>query len=409
MHLATRIAIRYALTFRSFHFITIISIISAVGIIVGTCALVCVMSIFNGFREFTEQQLTQIDPHIRISAARGASMDSADSIASVIESLEGVSAAVPNTQGRIAVLRRGNLQVAQLIGIDYSGLARLSAIPKSVIDGYYSGSVSEDTPSLLIGALLANNLQLAPRDTVSLVSPLLIESSIKSFRPSFGLRAAISGIFYCNAKEYDESYIYTDRRTANRLLSVSSNSANSIDIRLKDIENTESTKGKICDKFPELKAETWYDLHSDLYNIMKMERLSTFVVIGLIVMIAVFNIFASMTMTVVEKQRDIAVMKAIGARTSLIRRVYMTQGLLVGCISTVIGVGLGLALCYGQIRYGWIGLDGQKFIVEALPVAVDFGDVISTAVFSLVLSTLAAVFPARKAAESTIMQGIRNE
>lgn len=409
MHLATRIAIRYALTFRSFHFITIISIISAIGIIVGTCALVCVMSIFNGFREFTEQQLTQIDPHIRLSAARGTSVDAADSIARAIESTEGVRAAVPNTQGRIAVLRRGNLQVAQLIGIEYSGLARLSAIPKSIIDGFYSDRITEETPSLLVGALLANNLQLAPRDTVSLVSPLLIESSIKSFRPSFGVRAAVGGIFYCNAKEYDESYIYTDRQTANRLLSVASNSANAIDIRLVNIEKTESIKNSISKAFPDLRAETWYDLHSDLYNIMKMERLSTFVVIGLIVMIAVFNIFASMTMTVVEKQRDIAVMKTIGAKTSLIRRVYLTQGLLVGCISTIIGVGLGLALSYGQIRYGWIGLDGQKFIVDALPVSVDFGDVIATALFALLLSTIAAVFPARKAAESTIMQGIRNE
>lgn len=409
MHLATRIAIRYALTFRSFHFITIISIISAVGIIVGTCALVCVMSIFNGFREFTEQQLTQIDPHIRLSSSRGTFVEGADSIARVIESSGAVSAAIPNTQGRIAVLRRGNLQVAQLIGIDYFGLARLSAIPNSIIDGYYYDKLSEDTPSLLVGALLANNLQLAPKDTVSLVSPLLIESSIKSFRPSFGVKAAISGIFYSNAKEYDESYIYTDRLTANRLLSVPANTANAIDIRLKSIEKTESEKNSIQAIFPDLRAETWYDLHRDLYNIMRMERLSTFVVIGLIVMIAVFNIFASMTMTVVEKQRDIAVIKAVGAKTSLIRRIYLTQGLMVGCISTFIGIALGLFLCYGQIHYGWIGLDGQKFIIEALPVSVDTGDVIATAIFALLLSSLAAVFPARKAAETTIMQGIRNE
>jgi lipoprotein-releasing system permease protein len=312
-------------------------------------------------------------------------------------------------QGRIALLRRGNLQVAFLSGTDEQDFARVSSIPQSIIEGKYTLARTDSVPSLIIGALLANQLQLAPGDTVSLVSPLLIESSIKSFRPTLGVRAVVSGIFYCNGKEYDEGYIYSDLRLARALFSAPIGSASNVDVRMKSISDVGAMKRSLESKFPTCLVQTWYDLHSDLYNIMKMERLSTFVVIGLIVIIAVFNVFASLSMTVVEKQSDIGVMKAFGARSSLIQRIYITQGMIIGLFSTIIGVALGLALCWGQINFGWIKLDGEKYLINALPLTVDAIDVISTSLFALFLTAVAAIFPARRAAETVIMSAIRNE
>lgn len=409
MNLATRIARRYALTFRSFHFITIISIISAVGIVVGTCALVCVLSIFNGFRDFSEKQLTSFDPHVKVSPQKGNRLSSPDSLIEKIHAVEPAGVTAPIVAGRAALMRRGNLQTAYLSGADPDVFRKVSGISKTLVDGKLYSSSENSIPTITIGIVMSNNMQLVSGDTVTIISPLSIEKAVKTYNPDFGFKAVVSGVFYANNKEYDELYIYTDDLFARRVFGLSADKATDIDIRIADPDKSSELTEKLKLALPDLKIQDKFDLHADLYNVMKMERLGTFTVIGLIVMIAVFNVFASLSMTVVEKRRDIAILKTMGAEDSFIRRIYFSEGLMIGAFGAVVGTLLGVLLCLGQIHYGWIKLDSDKYLIDRMPVVLNYWDAIITVLFALAMTSAAAIVPATRAAKTRVMNAMRDE
>lgn len=409
MKFDTRIALRYIFSFGSFHFISIISFISFLGIVIGVAAIITATSVFNGFREFTENQLIGLDPHIRILPKNGAWLPGIDSLLKQLEDLKEIKAASPVIQGKLIAIKNKNLKLIVLNGVKSEDYSRVSGVEKSVIIGKFRLKDMFGLPMLCLGGGLCDQLRVLPGDSLKLVTLSDIESSVLTLSDKSSGTLKISGIFQTHNNEYDDSYGYTDFEEACHLLKVPPDNASFIDIRLKNLDEVPAISKEMQKRFPFCNTQTWYDLHKDLYNVMQLERVAVFIILSLIVLLAIFNILASISMTVIEKRKDIGILIALGSRTRDIRNIFLKEGILLGTIGTIFGTILGLGLCWGQMTYGWYKLSADKYLITAIPVSIHASDIILVVVISLVLSIVSGYFPSKTAAEATVVESLREE
>ncbi len=410
MPVSLLIAIRYIFTKRNFQFITIISIISIIGITVGVAALIIVMSIFNGFQELTEKQIVGYDPHIRISPKKGAWLNNIDSIIIPIQSNSEITSFAKVISGKVVGINNNIVQVFNLQGIEEDNSKFFNEVKKSIVLGKFKFQDNFGNPGIVIGAGLSDKLKVLPGDSLLIVSPKMVESSITSFKPYKSTKVIVMGIFQTNIQDFDYRDGFVLSNTAKKIFYSPSNSFSSLELRIKDSYSSFKIAKQLKSSLNQnLKIETWQDLNMDLYRIMKFERIAAFLILMLIIVLAVFNVLVSLTMTVVEKKSDISVLKAMGANSKMIRSIFLAEGSFIGIISTISGVLLGLGFCYGQIYYKWFAIDTNKYIIDAIPLSVDYNDVIIVIIVSLILSTLATLYPSLRAGKQEIAKGIRAE
>lgn len=408
LRLSLFIARRYLRSKHSLNFITVITSISIAGIMLGVAALIIVMSLFNGFQSLIDRFLIGFDPHIRISTATSDNTPSFSSWIQANDSLEavivnalqplGASQLAPVASGKMVCINGRSMQPFQLVGIEEARVDAVSGIRKTLVTGEFRLETSLQYVPLVMGASLADNLRLVVGDTVQLLSPNAIEAAITQAVQPKMIRGVIVGVFQSNTKEYDATQAYTSLTAARRLLKLPESAAQSIDIRLQDVQASNSAKTLLQQALPtRYRIETWFDLHRELYNVMRFERLAAFCVLFIIVLVAVFNIFASLSMTVAEKRAEIGMLKALGAPSSLIITIFFSHSLLVGLTGTVLGAVLGIGLCWGQMNFGWIALDTTRYVIPILPLYVEWQDVAIVCTLAMILALLAGFAPARQA------------
>jgi lipoprotein-releasing system permease protein len=159
----------------------------------------------------------------------------------------------------------------------------------------------------------------------------------------------------------------------------------------------------------DVKVLTWKELNKDLYNIMQMEKVAVFCVLSLILLIAIFNVFASLAMTVMEKKQEIAIFKAIGASDKFISKIYLYEGMFIGIIGTLIGLLIGILLVLGQDAFEWLKISSNTYLIDAIPVIINGYEIAIVCIFSLLLAFIATIYPAKKANQLIISQAIRSE
>jgi lipoprotein-releasing system permease protein len=183
-----------------------------------------------------------------------------------------------------------------------------------------------------------------------------------------------------------------------------------VEIRLRSISEAEDVQQKLQPLLGEsYRVSTWYDLHRDLYSVMRIERWTAYIILCLIVGVATFNVLGSLTMGVVEKRRDIGILKALGATRKSIIRVFIFEGILVGVLGTVLGTALGLLVCYLQMQYHLFPLDPSVYIIPAIPIEIRWTDFVAVGSASMLLCAIAALYPARRAALLLPVEAIRWE
>jgi lipoprotein-releasing system permease protein len=187
-------------------------------------------------------------------------------------------------------------------------------------------------------------------------------------------------------------------------------SVNGLELRLDNIDRSDDTRDKLSEVLgAAYKVNSWYNLHEDLYSIMKVERWTAFIVLSLIIGVASFSIIGSLTMTVIEKKRDIGILKAMGTTNRSIIRIFMFEGILIGLYGTVFGTILGLLVCLAQIKFKLFPLDAMVYSIDALPIDIRFPDLIYIALSAMTLSFLASLYPAKRAAKMEPIKAIRWE
>jgi lipoprotein-releasing system permease protein len=417
--LALFFAARYLRSKHSLNFISVITGISIGGTALGVAALIIVMSLFNGFQSLIDRFLIGADPHVRVTfASHGSNARAggsgfwtgadADSLLAEIERLArplGAERLAYSASGKMICANGRLLQPFQLIGIDASVGATSSEIASTVVAGNFlptKPTTQEERRSALVplvmGYILADKLRLSVGDTVRLLSPSAIESSLRQGMPPRMNGAIIVGIFQANVKDYDAANAYATLEAVESLLNLPRGAPQRIDIRLADIDRSEELKRALVAKLgARAVVETWFDLHSQIYNIMRLERLAAFCVLFIIIIVAAFNIFASLSMTVAEKRAEIGMLKAMGAPRGLIVAIFFSHALLVGALGTVLGAALGTGFCAGQMTFGWIKFDSSRYVFSILPLLLDWRDVVIVSAAALSFSLLSGFAPASQA------------
>jgi lipoprotein-releasing system permease protein len=220
----------------------------------------------------------------------------------------------------------------------------------------------------------------------------------------------VGGIYTSNNNEYDVNYIFSALEPAQNLLGYDSR-IQGIDFRLNDPKESNSVKEKLSQFLDKnnFAVYTWYDFHRELYAVMQVERWTAYIILSLIIAVASFNILGSLSMSVIEKKRDIGILRSMGTEEKSIIKIFMFEGLFIGILGTVAGSILGYFICFLQLAYKIYPLDPTQYKMDALPLELRISDFFFIAGVSMLLSFLAALFPARRAAKVNQIEAIKWE
>ena len=401
---------RYVISKNKLNFISIISILSTLGIMIGVAALIVVISVFNGFSSLVTSYLISFDPHVQIRIISEESPIKLIDIEKEIKKLTDVKGYSPFVSGKVMAYRDGLTQVVNLKGIQISNEQNIYDIKSKIIFGEYKIGNENSLPSAMLGLQLADRLQSIVGDTISIISASGIEKSITQYSMPKTQKFILSWIYNSKNNKYDTEYIFTNIKTAQKLLDFK-NTYGGYDIKLANISEAFDVKDLLIARLGKknFSINTWYDFHKDLYTVMQIEKLVAYLILSLIIAVATFNILGSLTMSVMQKKRDIGILRSMGVTKKSIKRIFMYEGLLIGIIGTVAGLLLGYFICFLQINYKIYSLDPTRYKIDALPVQLIVSDFIIITFISLLLSYFASYFPAKRAAKVNPIKAIKWE
>jgi lipoprotein-releasing system permease protein len=386
----------------------IISTLSILGINVGVWALICVLSVFNGFNGLVKNLLVGFDPHLRITPAAAPTLDP-DAVIRTVRTGSGVVATAPFVSGRSVILNEGGLRAIQIRGLNKRDINSAVGLGSRIVGGAFLDPSPERPHTIVLGSMLALSLGMTIGDTISLVSQSGLEESFTELAAPNIIPCVVTGVFESSNKEYDNYYGYTNLSTARDLFAVPSG-AMGVEVRLSNLDQAADVAKQLAAKLgPGYRIETWQDLHSDLFAVMELERWAAFIILSLIIIVAVFNVLGSLTMTVIEKRRDIGVMKTLGASDRSVQRIFLMEGGMIGLIGTAAGVAKGVMLVLLQQHYGLFKLNNAVYIIPALPVDLRVSDLVIVSATALVLAFTASIYPARRAANLLPADAVRWE
>jgi lipoprotein-releasing system permease protein len=403
------IAKRYLRSKHKLNFITVISILSTLGITIGVAALIIVLSVFNGFGSLVTSLLVSFDPHLRITVVDPKGYNQINLVTTSLKQFRNIESVTPFVDGKVIVLNRQSYEIVNLKGIS-TQKDESWGVSTKIVSGSFNLEKEDGIEKIILGLPLALRLSARVGDTIMVTSAFNIEKTITSLSIPKTKRFLVEGLFESNNKDYDLRYVFTSLKAGQELFGLKNN-LTGFEVRLNDISKSEPLKESLLKNIsPDLfSINTWYDLHKDLYSVMLIERWGAYILLCLIIAVATFNIFASLTMTVLEKKKDIGVMRSIGVNKKSVQKIFMFDGILVGIIGTVAGVILGLVVCYLQIEFNLYKLDPTKYIINALPIKINLSDIFAVGGMSMLLSFISSLYPAKKAANTSIIESIKYE
>ncbi len=409
MNFETFIAKRYLASKHKINFITIISIISIIGISVGVAALIVVLSVFNGFGSLVTGYLMSLEPHLRITAISTEGEKQILQLEELLKNQKNIKSYSPYVEGKVLAYNKGITQVLNLKGISEQSVNSIYMLDENIIDGDDKFLI-EGTSKIVVGLQLADKLQVLTGDTLHLISPTNLEQAITQLSIPISKKVDVAGIFSSRNNDYDAGYIFCSLRDAQYLFGYKNN-FQGYDIRLDDIRNSEMVKSLLEAKLDQnnFSVNTWYDFHQELYSVMQVERWTAYIILSLIIAVASFNILGSLSMSVIEKKRDIGILRSMGVTEKSVLKIFMFEGLLIGIIGTFLGVVIGYFICYIQIKFNIYPLDPSQYKIDSLPIELRFSDFFYISGASMILSFLASLYPAKRAAKVNPISAIKWE
>ncbi len=396
MKLSVYIAKRYLFAKKSRNAINIISGVSVAGVAVGTMALIIILSVFNGLEEMVNKIFNTFDPDLSITAAEG-KVFTPDSTALLrLSEINGIYAYSLTLEDN-AALRYGDRQyIASIKGVD-DDYKNVTHIDSSMWEGEFRLKTTSDQPRAVLGLGVARSLGVS----VNFVNPLIIyvprRTGGNNINPENALIKKFifpSGIFEIE-QEFDSKYLFVPLDFCRELLEYE-NEISSIEIRLKDYLSETSVRKEVEKIFgKKFIIKNRMEQQDIFYKVMRSERLAIFFILTLIIIIASFNIIGSLTMLIIEKERDIEILKSLGADNDLIRNIFIFEGWLISIIGTFTGLIFGFLICWLQQRYGLIKLNSESLIMQYYPVVMKLKDFIIIPATVLLIGYWAAWYPVR--------------
>jgi len=390
-------------------FISLITILSVAGVTVGVMALIVVIAVMAGFESDLKQRILGVESHIVLMRHDG-SFSGYKKITEQIDELKGVEAATPFIYSQIMLRSSTGVSGAVLRGVDPESAGSVIKILKnSVLQNLKHTQRQENSktliPGIILGKELARNLGVLKGDAVYLISSRGMISPI-GYLPAMK-RFEVVGLFESGMYEYDGSLAYIDLKDAQKILNMKG-SVTGIEVRVDDIYEARNIAKKIVSKlgFPYW-ARDWMRMNHNLFSALKLEKTVMFIILALIVLVAAFNIASTLIMMVMGKTKDIAILKAMGAMDSSIRKIFIYKGMVIGAVGTSLGVCLGFILCKLLEKYKFIQLPGDVYYISTLPVRLEALDVVMIASAAMVICFLATLYPAKQASKLNPIEAIR--
>lgn len=399
-NLENHIAWRYLFSKKGHNAINIVSGISAAAVMVVTAAMVCVLSVMNGFGVLVEHMFSEFDPALMVVPAEGTTLrtDTAPVVSLYArEDIEAVSMQLEQT----ALIRYKDHQLpARVMGVD-SLFEQTAHIDSIITDGFYSvwdGAFERAVLGRGLAAQIGINAHFT--GALHLYAPRRTER-INLMRPDLSLlheHAFIAGTFAVNQIDYDDQLMLVSLPLAQRLFEYDEHTASALRIQPREgvkISNLQSQIAKALG--PGYRVLDRYEQQADFFRILKIEKLLTVLLLVFILLIALFNSIGSLSMLIIDKREDIRILSDLGADEPTIRRIFLTEGWLISTLGTIGGLVIGVLLCLGQQYFGWLKLgSGAEYIISAYPVQVQAVDIVLVGVIVLALGFVAAWYPTRK-------------
>jgi lipoprotein-releasing system permease protein len=390
-------------------FISLITTLSIAGVTVGVMALIVVIAVMAGFESDLKNRILGIESHVVIMR-HGSPFSDYHRILDRVVNTNGVEAATPFIYTQIMLRSSSGVSGAVLRGIDPESAGRVIKVLESSallnIEKMHQGNNTiGSVPGVILGKELARNLGLGRGDAVYLISSRGMISPM-GYLPAMK-RFQVVGLFESGMYEYDGSLAYIHIRDAQKILHME-NSVTGIEVRVNDIYNARHIADKIVADvgFPYW-ARDWMQMNHNLFSALKLEKTVMFIILALIVLVAAFNIASTLIMMVMGKTRDIAILKAMGAMESSIRKIFIFNGMIIGFMGTSLGVCLGFIMCKLLEKYKFIELPGDVYYISTLPVRLEALDVFIIAAAAMVICFVATLYPARQASKLNPVEAIR--
>lgn len=415
------VALRYLKAKRKQTMVSVISAISGLGIMSGVMALVIALALSTGFREVIQAKIVGATAHINLLHLDSTPLLNYREVLEPLARVPRVTGIAPAIFSQVFVSSASRSQGAVLKGIDPIREREISDFFSYVVEGDPHALDAPQVPEqqdpdappvpgrIFIGKEMARTLGVRIGDTLRIMYPKGTLTPLYGFAPS-AKNFRIAAIYSSGLWDFDANWLYTDMAAARRLFDLPPGSASVLQFKIDDLEEVAPVAEAIrAAAGPGYITTTWIDLNKPLFSALKLEKIVLFLTIGLIVFVAALNIVTTLIMMVMEKQRDIAILSAMGATQKTVMWIFMLQGLIIGCIGTVLGAGLGIGVSKILDTWQLIQLQAEVYSITYVPFHVKVWDVALVCATTLLISFAATLYPARSASRLDPVEILRYE
>ena len=404
------VATRYLLAKRRQAFISVISAVSALGVTVGVMALVIALALMTGMQQEIRDRIVGAAAHVYVQKLGGGGFVDIEAEIAGLETVPGVVAAAPVMLGYGMATAHGVDEFITLKGVDPVLEAQVTEVGESIVRGSFT-ALSEPRDGVVGGVVIGDELSRSLRavvgDTISVLTPQGATLSPMGPMPRWR-RLEVVGVFSLGLQEYDGSYGFVGLDVAGRLFN--RDRVDMMELRVEDLDEAPAVAGAVTGTLgAEYFAYDWGQLNQALFSALWLEKMAIGITIGLIIMVAALNIVASLVLLVMEKSRDIAILKTMGASSKSIRVIFVLQGGIIGVVGTAVGAVAGVALSWSADRYQWIRVPASVYDMGWVPFTVEPSDLLLVVLGSLAVCLLATLYPSRQASRLDPAEALRYE
>ncbi len=399
MNYETSIALRYLRSKRKDKFISVTTWAAVVGIGIGVMALIVVIAVMTGFQDEIRERILGVNPHMMIMGL-GGDLRTPDQVLATVRSTEGVATAFPfiTFQGMAQSGRRVSGVVVK--GMDPNDISFFRQLVKN-------GSIDalKEKGNILVARERARELGVGVGDVLTILVPFGGISPMGATPET--IRVKVGGIFQTGMYEIDNMLIVMSLADVQAILGTG---GSGIEVKLKDVYAADKVRAELSRKLgPGYVIRTWIEMNKNLFSALKLEKIAMFIILALIIFVASFNIISSLVMTVMEKKKDIAILKAMGSRNRSITKIFMAEGLTIGVFGAVVGSVIGYLMCAIQNTYHVIKLSEEVYYINVLPMKISVSDVVLIATITILLCLLSTIYPSYKASKIDPVETLRYE
>lgn len=392
---------RYFIAKKSTNAINIIAWVSMVAIVLITAAFIILLSVFNGFEGLVKSLYSSFYADIKISPQRGKVITVTQDMISRMKSVQNVAAYSMIVEEK-TLLQNGEIQtIVFLKGVD-ENYPRVTSVPDHLIRGTFDVG-NENRASLVLGSGIENALGLQSDRNLYPVTAYLFKGGVNidvidPYQAFSAENVSTSGTFFIQ-QDLDNKYALTNMQFMKKMLSMKPDEYGSIEISLNNPDNVDGTKEELSKIFGEtFVIESRYEQNKSLYSVMNLEKWAIYGILTMMLVVAAFTMIGALTMLVLEKQKDIQVLKAMGANNSRIRKIFLAEGMLLAGMGSAAGLILAVIICWAQVQFKLISIEGGTFLINYYPVELKPSDFVLVSFTVIIVAFLASWFPARKAA-----------